>query len=162
MYDLATRSAYIYRQIENGRNIYLQDSNVKLQFVEFNKRWSTGRVSTSQSRFEQTAFCHQNDESILENKRFYYPVFVPTKGQRKKCIILLHGLNERSWEKYGCWAEELARLTGKPVLLFPLAFHMNRSPNDWYNPRVMRLYVKQRKDKYNETENLPVENFALR
>ena len=84
MYDLATRSAYIYRQIENGRNIYLQDSNVKLQFVEFNKRWSTGRVSTSQSRFEQTAFCHQNDESILENKRFSYPGTIASAS----CFVL--------------------------------------------------------------------------
>ncbi len=161
MFDLATRSAYIHRQIENGKNIYLQDSNVKLHFVEFNKKWSTGKVSTTQSKFEPTEFCNQNDESIFENKHFRYPVFVPTKGHRNKCIILLHGLNERSWEKYGCWAEELAILTGKPVLLFPLAFHMNRSPLDWCNPRVMIQYVKERRMKLGESENLTFANLAL-
>ena len=161
MYNLASRSAYIHKQIANGRNIHLQDSPVRLQFVSFRKKWSTGKVSLLQSLFEQSSFCLQNDENIQENKHFMYPVFMPEKSKRKECIILLHGLNERSWEKYGCWAESLAKFTGKPVLLFPIAFHMNRSPNDWYNPRVMIEYVKERKMQCEDPENLTFVNLAL-
>ena len=145
----------------NGRNIHLQDSPIRLQFVPFRKKWSTGKVSLLQSLFEKSSFCSQNDESIQENKHFMYPVFMPEKSKRKQCIILLHGLNERSWEKYGCWAESLAKFTGKPVLLFPIAFHMNRSPNDWYNPRVMIEYVKERKMQCVDPENLTFVNLAL-
>nr|WP_319400279.1 DUF6051 family protein [uncultured Carboxylicivirga sp.] len=79
------------------------------------------------------------------NNHFSYPV-INTIGDKKAngCIIMLHGLNERTWDKYLPWAYTLAIYTGKPVILFPIAYHMNRSPKDWGNPRMMNRFVKER------------------
>ncbi len=80
------------------------------------------------------------------NDHFIYSVFLPNKFQKyNKAILLLHGLNERSWEKYLVWASYLAQNTNQPVILFPLAFHMNRSPIEWNDPRTMMNLSEQRK-----------------
>lgn len=89
---------------------------------------------------------HQYDRQIRENQYFDYPVIIPQNARTYHSgIILFHGLNERSWAKYIPWAEFLANHTGKPVILFPIAFHMNRGPADWSNPRVMAELVTKRK-----------------
>lgn len=86
------------------------------------------------------------DRQIRENQYFDYPVILPENARTYHSgIILFHGLNERSWEKYIPWAEFLASHTGKPVILFPIAFHMNRGPAEWSNPRVMAELVTKRK-----------------
>ena len=47
--------------------------------------------------------------SYPENDQFWYPVFVPEKNRKPdEAILLLHGLNERSWDKYFSWAYYLA------------------------------------------------------
>ncbi len=80
------------------------------------------------------------------NDHFFYSIFLPEKFQKyNKAILLLHGLNERSWEKYLVWASYLAQNTNQPVILFPLAFHMNRSPIEWNDPRTMMKLSEQRK-----------------
>ncbi|MFO7617968.1 MAG: DUF6051 family protein [Bacteroidales bacterium] len=72
------------------------------------------------------------------NSNFTYPVFMPEeKGPAQGAIILLHGLNERQWNKYLYWAQYLCEQTGKAVILFPIAFHINRSPEYWSDPRLM-------------------------
>ena len=71
---------------------------------------------------------NSDDSLITENIRFTYPVIIPASGYGNRAIILLHGLNERSWIKYYPWAERLARELKRPVILFPISFHMNRSP----------------------------------
>nr|WP_321450233.1 DUF6051 family protein [uncultured Carboxylicivirga sp.] len=79
------------------------------------------------------------------NNHFSYPVINPVGDKKANgCIIMLHGLNERTWDKYLPWAYTLAIYTGKPVILFPIAYHMNRSPKDWGNPRMMNRFVKER------------------
>ncbi len=68
-------------------------------------------------------------------------------GSRRKgggAIILLHGLNERSWGKYIQWGVRLAADTGRPVVLFPLAWHMNRSPQSWIDRHIMMPLVTAR------------------
>lgn len=98
------------------------------------------------------------DEAIKENQSFTYYIFTPgTKTKYRKAIILLHGLNERSWVKYLAWAYYLAEKTGHPVILFPIAFHMNRSPEAWSNPREMQPLLTLRKQKYGAD---PVSTFA--
>ncbi|MCF7944709.1 MAG: DUF6051 family protein, partial [Spirochaetia bacterium] len=62
-----------------------------------------------------------------------------------RAILLLHGLNERSWNKYYPWAHRLASLTGRPVILFPTAFHIDRSPSEWQDIREMTPQVKARR-----------------
>jgi pimeloyl-ACP methyl ester carboxylesterase len=79
------------------------------------------------------------------------------KGSVDKTIILLHGLNEKSWNKYLPWARDLVLRTGYAVILFPISFHMNRSPEDWANPRNMSGLSRLRKSKY---ENLSYSSFA--
>ena len=86
------------------------------------------------------------DRQISENQNFTYPVFIPGDTKKfKSAIIMLHGLNERSWAKYYPWAEYLAITTGRPIILFPIAYHMNRGPAEWSNPRVMAELVTKRK-----------------
>jgi pimeloyl-ACP methyl ester carboxylesterase len=96
------------------------------------------------------------------NKDFSYPVFHPNKMEQSDgCIILLHGLNERSWDKYFPWAYQLANYTRKTVILFPIAYHMNRSPQYWSDPRKMTPFVKQRIKQIPGTTNLSIANVAL-
>ena len=47
---------------------------------------------------------NKNDTLIPENRSFSYPVFTPGNTKSDKVILLLHGLNERSWVKYLVWA----------------------------------------------------------
>ncbi len=98
------------------------------------------------------------DDAITENKSFTYYIFTPgTETKYRKAILLLHGLNERSWVKYLAWAYYLAEQTGHPVILFPIAFHMNRSPQVWGNPRMMQPILARRSQKYGKD---PVSTFA--
>jgi hypothetical protein len=71
------------------------------------------------------------------------------------------GLNERSWDKYLSWAYTLAAETGKSVILFPIAFHMNRSPEAWHDQRQMSRFVDARKKSNTENENLSFANIAI-
>ena len=85
------------------------------------------------------------DREIPENTHFKYPVLKPLdQNESSKVIILLHGLNERSWDKYLPWASLLSRETGAAVLLFPMAFHMNRSPGAWGDIRKMMPVSRER------------------
>ncbi len=102
------------------------------------------------------------DSLIRENMRFTYPVFIPPDRQdRHSCILLLHGLNERSWDKYLLWADFLAINTRKPVILFPIAYHINRAPSEWGNPRSMRVLVEKRKREAGNPGSLSFANAAL-
>ena len=103
-----------------------------------------------------------SDSQFFENNHFNYPVFMPGNGGKKykKAIILLHGLNERAWDKYYPWAYYLARLTKRPVILFPLAFHVNRAPKNWIDPKIMVPLVSERK-KNCHTDTLTFANAAL-
>jgi hypothetical protein len=75
--------------------------------------------------------------------------------------LLLHGLNERSWVKYLVWAYWLSQLTGSYVVLFPISFHINRSPSSWTNPRLMQDFVKERSMGTNEITLSTFANIAL-
>lgn len=82
------------------------------------------------------------DTSVVNNN-FSYNIFLPSKPE-KGFIILLHGLNERTWDKYLLWALRLASDTRKPVILFPIAYHMNRSPRTWFDRHAMMPAVAAR------------------
>jgi len=85
------------------------------------------------------------DSSFDTNYNFNYHLFRP-EGKEKldSVILLLHGLNERNWDKYLPWVREISNKTGKAVLMFPLAFHMERAPKEWSNPRLMFEVCKER------------------
>ncbi|KAA6303917.1 hypothetical protein EZS27_044441, partial [termite gut metagenome] len=110
-----------------------------------------------------TDFCPVTDDCIDENKSFNYTVFTPRdgKGKRGEAIILLHGFNERNWNKYLTWAEHLAENTGKSVILFPIAFHMNRTPGLWSKPRAILPWVNERRQEVSYLDNSTFVNVAL-
>jgi hypothetical protein len=89
-------------------------------------------------------FSNRSDNYITENGSFSYPIFEPENCSNDKIILLLHGLNERSWIKYLTWAQFLAENTGSRVVLFPISFHINRSPQAWRDPRKMSLLMDTR------------------
>jgi hypothetical protein len=106
-------------------------------------------------------FMNESDKLISENRSFTYPVFAPPNADSGKVIILLHGLNERSWLKYLAWAYNLADLTGSYVILFPISFHINRSPVSWKDPRSMIRLLKDRKSSDGEIDMSSFANVAL-
>ena len=117
--------------------------------------WHTNRKPGEESS-------NWSDDTILENRNFKYPVFMNANhGKMKHAIIMLHGLNERSWVKYLVWAYYLAEHTGHPVILFPIAFHMNRSPETWGNPRIMSDLLTQRKERLGDIPQATFVNVAL-
>ena len=78
------------------------------------------------------------DSKVYENRCFDYLVFKPAHPAKARGIIMMfHGLNEKNWDKYLVWARQLMQRTGKAVVLFPTAFHMNRSPKVWSQTRLM-------------------------
>jgi len=86
------------------------------------------------------------DAKIKENMHFNLPVYLPSSSSiYSKAIVLLHGLNERSWHKYLPWAHYLGQKTNRPVILFPIAFHMNRGSHSWSKPRLMMPHLINRK-----------------
>jgi pimeloyl-ACP methyl ester carboxylesterase len=91
---------------------------------------------------------YENPE-IRENVDFRYIVFHPAGIKKnREMILLLHGLNERSWQKYLPWAEKLCLETKKSVLLFPIAYHMNRSSGDWMIRKSQFSFQKKREADY--------------
>jgi hypothetical protein len=88
---------------------------------------------------------HVLDSEIEENRSFSYPLFRKhAKSKADGVIFLVHGLNEKTWDKYLPWAKRLLSLTGKAVVLFPIAFHMNRAPREWSDRRLMHKVSQER------------------
>ena len=109
-----------------------------------------------------TALHVLRDVEVRENRSFTYTVFSPIGKERANgAILLFHGLNEKFWDKYVPWAEELATRSGKAVILFPIAFHMNRAPSEWSNPRKMSEIAAERKRTLSPVEGASFVNAAL-
>jgi len=106
-------------------------------------------------------FMNNNDKLISENRAFSYPVFAPRRADSNKVIFLLHGLNERTWLKYLAWAYNLADQTDSYVILFPISFHINRSPASWKDPRTMIHLLKDRNSSVGEIDMSSFANIAI-
>lgn len=94
------------------------------------------------------------DCDVAENLEFRYPLLraraLGGAGARARHLILvLHGLNERSFTKYVPWAYQLWRSTGAAVALFPLSFHVNRVAPRW-GREIDRHLARRRKVPRNE------------
>jgi hypothetical protein len=102
------------------------------------------------------------DEQVEENNKFQYLLFLPRGTTKAKSVIfLLHGLNERTWDKYLPWAHRLVESTGSAVLLFPHAFHMNRAPENWSNSRLMNSIARERKELFPDVQCSSFANAAI-
>ncbi len=148
----------------DGRSpLKISDSSTDFYMLDFesSKPDNLAGCFTGSKYFDLLANTHF-EETIVENYTFSFPAFVPREKERlDKAIIMLHGLNERKWDKYLVWAFYLSEHTGRPVLLFPISFHMNRSPSVWSSPREMSVLADYRKKKFDNTEDLSFANIAL-
>lgn len=160
--DLSTRTQQLNTLFSYEKMADLTDSRLQILPFRFTQITGAAEIDEFQKELATPDFCPITDNSIGENKSFPYTIFAPAgKIKHNKAIILLHGLNERTWEKYLTWAEDLAQNTGKPVILFPIAFHMNRTPSDWYNPRRASAWVDLRKKEVENLSNTSFFNVAL-
>lgn len=134
-----------------GKDTHIEKSNIDIRFFNFKSQpFSLNGLKKKLA---------PPDTQIAENLSFVYPVFLPS-GMKKaeNAIFLLHGLNERYWNKYLCWAEYLCKTTGKPVVLFPIAFHMNRSPLKWTDPQALKPILDTRRKQNGEDRMLSFAN----
>lgn len=160
--NLLTRTHELNALFSYEKAADLKESNLDILPFRFNQTRAAGEISEIQKILSNTEFCSVPDDHIEENKNFTYTIFTPARKEKQdKAIILLHGLNERTWEKYLTWAEYLAHNTGKPVILFPIAFHMNRTPSEWSNPRETLSWVNIRKKEIANLCNATFANVAL-
>jgi len=165
-----------------AQNIYLKNEfdirKEKIELIEANKTifnlpFVSNSLDTKISDFpysnnldktelEDEVFFKEEDSNIHENNNFNYIIIKGQNTNRAKDVIFLfHGLNERFWQKYLPWALTLNKLTGKAIILFPIAFHMNRAPNTWCDPRIMKQISNYRKTNFKDNKNSTFANAAL-
>lgn len=137
--------------------VQIPDSDFKIHNIDF---VSSFKLDEKHINYNELNY-YGEDMQIAENWHFRYPVFAPNDKKNSRAIILLHGLNERSWDKYLGWGKYLAEKTGRTVILFPLAFHMNRGKKEWSDARKMSSLVRSRKSGLQETNQLSFVNVAL-
>lgn len=103
-----------------------------------------------------------HDSQIEDNKTFRYHIFAPANACKTSDIVLmLHGFNEKHWHKYLPWAKRIVETTGKAVVLFPIAFHMNRAPQAWSDTRMMYEASAQRKSLFPNILHSSLSNVAI-
>ncbi|MDR1980836.1 MAG: DUF6051 family protein [Tannerellaceae bacterium] len=162
MMDISFRTRQLNHLFSYDKKTEINDTKLAIIPYRFIQKKGADEISAFQRTLTTTDFCSATDDCIQENTDFSYLVFTPDgKAKRDKAIILLHGLNERTWEKYLTWAEYLVNTTGKPVILFPIAFHMNRSPEIWNNPRITLPWVKTRQKEVDDVSDSTFANVAL-
>jgi len=102
------------------------------------------------------------DGEVEENRSFRYHVFLAGGPQKsREMILLFHGFNEKHWHKYLPWAAKLVELTGKAVVLFPIAFHMNRAPGAWSDARLMHQMSRRRREQFPDVLHSSLLNAAI-
>ncbi|NDV80630.1 DUF6051 family protein [Bacteroides sp. 51] len=160
--DISIRTKQISQVFSFDEKAKLEDTHLDILPFHFVQTSYEDEIKALQKELSTTAFCPVTDDCIDENQRFNYTIFTPDRTEKQdKAILLLHGLNERSWDKYLTWAEYLVEHTGRPVILFPIAFHMNRSPMTWNNPRTILPWVNLRKKEVSGLTNSTFANVAL-
>lgn len=102
------------------------------------------------------------DADIVENLRFRYHILMPEGvAKARNVIVMFHGFNEKLWHKYLPWAAHLAAGTGQAVILFPIAFHMNRAPTNWSDIRTMNRISKIRRAIHGSIIDSTLSNVAI-
>ncbi|MEA4981300.1 MAG: DUF6051 family protein [Paludibacter sp.] len=154
--DYSIRFQQLAEQFRIGRDQQFEDTDLIVRFFTYQS--NNIAADFVLNRVDTTVV----NDFVEENEQFEYPVFIHSKTMKyKEVIVLLHGLNERSWTKYLPWAEYLCRETGKAVLLFPIAYHVNRSPVTWSNPRFLQKIIDVRRKLNGHDRSLSFANVAL-
>ncbi|MCF8357847.1 MAG: DUF6051 family protein [Prolixibacteraceae bacterium] len=104
------------------KRIDLKEENLQIENHTFCSDFNVEFNDTHYS--DGDLFFHEiTRQSFPENREFSYPVFkLPGDKAYSNGIIMLHGLNEKSWNKYFVWAGYLVKTTGKPVKLDVIDF----------------------------------------
>lgn len=92
------------------------------------------------------------DCDVEENLEFRYILLVGReKRQRpyRQVLTMYPGMNERDWTKYLEWAYLIWKLTGVPVILFPLPFGIDRVYGKWLS-QVPAALARRREIEGNE------------
>lgn len=140
---------------------------MKIHHLNFEESYGSSEIIEEREKISNPNFIGSSDNSFFENRNFEYLIFEPDNAQKEEngklnsFIFLFHGLNERSWDKYISWAETLSKRTGRAVVLFPLAFHINRSPLEWSNPREMNKLMNNGTGENKKFWSLSFANYAL-
>ena len=114
----------------------------------------------------ETGIVHEmlgiHDSDVKDNISFGYHVFSPVGTEKaKKIVLMLHGFNEKHWYKYFPWAKHIVDTTGKTVVLFPIAFHMNRAPQEWSDVRLMYEVSNRRRELFPDIIHSTLSNAAI-
>lgn len=158
--EIVKRTKHLSSIFSYSKKVEISDQNLEIRPFDFTQVMGRKEIEKIQNLFPNNIFYKASDNKIQENKKFTYTVFTPKRPYKTgKAILLLHGLNEKSWDKYLTWAEYLCTATGKPVILFPIAFHMNRTPKCWSNARELMPWVEKRK--HGNVNNSTFVNIAL-
>ena len=112
--------------------------------------------------WQEEELLHIADPEVKENNAFRYHIMRPAGGKKiSEMVMLFHGFNEKTWDKYLPWAQKIVRETGKAVVLFPIAFHMNRAPVLWNDKRTMYAYSERRKEIFPDIIKSSLSNVAI-
>lgn len=105
---------------------------------------------------------NKNDAEIMENLHFkYHTLSFKSEEKSKGIILMFHGFNEKIWAKYLPWAKYLLEKTGKTIVMFPIAFHMNRAPIAWSSTREMYKISQERKERHPNVICSSLSNVAI-
>jgi len=103
-----------------------------------------------------------HDIDVKDNISFRYHVFSPVDTEKaEKIVLMFHGFNEKNWYKYLPWAKHIVDTTGKTVVLFPIAFHMNRAPQEWSDTRLMYEVSSRRRELFPDIIHSTLSNAAI-
>ncbi len=112
--------------------------------------------------WQEEEFLHIADPEVRENNAFRYHIMRTAGGKKiREMVMLFHGFNEKSWDKYLPWAQKIVRETGKAVVLFPIAFHMNRAPVLWNDSRTMYAFSARRREIFPDIIKSSLTNVAI-
>jgi pimeloyl-ACP methyl ester carboxylesterase len=138
------------------------DPRMSVHNFTFQSRHADLLPGQEETPHSEAAILDVPDTLVAENRSFRYHVFQPrSRAKSEGMILVLHGFNEKNWNKYLPWAAKLVESTGKAVVLFPLAFHMNRAPSPWSDARLMRAVSNRRKEEFPEILHSSLLNAAI-
>ena len=131
----------------------LPDDSTEDTLNGYDRRYETGIM-------HEMLYVHDSD--VKDNISFRYHVFSPIGTEKaKEIVLMLHGFNEKYWYKYLPWAKHIVDATGKTVVLFPIAFHMNRAPHEWSDARLMYKVSNRRRELFPDIIHSSLSNAAI-
>jgi hypothetical protein len=105
---------------------------------------------------------HIQDYKVEENRSFHYYILKPCGlTDVSKVIFLFHGFNEKNWNKYLPWAKIISEKTQRAIVLFPIAFHMDRARASWSEKREMFRLSEKRKERFPNIIHSTLSNVAI-